>query len=74
MLSGSGGAFRGRPNLYDVARLELSPFIEAQIAIDLHVAIFNQSPDRRPGLVREKLPQGGDKGQASVLGSDVIVA
>jgi hypothetical protein len=61
------------PDLHDVAGLEFAPFIETQVAVDLHVAIFDQSPHRRPRLAWEELAQRGDEGQAGVLGSDVIV-
>ena len=68
------GIARLVPDLHDVARLELSPFIETQIAVDLHVAIFDQSPHRRPRLAGEELPQRGDQGQPGLLLGDVKVA
>ncbi len=57
------------PDLHHVARLELPPFIETQIAVDLHVAIFDQAADCRPRLARQELPQRGDEGQAGVFGA-----
>ena len=48
------GVARLVPDLDDVALLQLSTFIEAEVAVDLHVAIFDQPPDRRPRLGREE--------------------
>ena len=59
-----GGISRLVPDFDDVTRLQLSSFVETQIAVDLYVAIFHQPPHGRPGLARKELPQGGYQGQA----------
>ena len=61
VLGRTAGRCAARPRPSQRRRLELPAFVEAQVAVDLHVSVFDQAADRRPGLAGQELPQRGNR-------------